>query len=275
MSKVVNHGPSAVGTDPRRFFNLVYTLAITDFKLKFFGSVLGYLWSLIRPLMLFTVLYLVFSKVAKFDSDIHNYPTYLLTAIMLWFYFVEITSISVTSLIDRESLLRKTIFPMLVIPLSVALTAFFNLCANLIVIFVFVFVTGLEPNVDWLQMPLIILFITIFSLGVGMILSSLYVKYRDIQPAWDSLMQVLFYSSPILYIATTYPDSVRDYALSSPMAAAIAQMGHAFIDPSSPAVTSIYSSPYVVLIPVATVVLTFALGVWTFLRATPTIAENL
>ena len=123
-------------------------LAVTDFKLRFFGSALGYVWTLMRPLLLFGVLYFVFTEVVRFGGDIKHYPVYLLTSIVLFTYFSETTSRGVTSLVERENLLRKMRFPRLVIPLSVALHALFNLGLNMIVVFVFVLGSGIEPRAE-------------------------------------------------------------------------------------------------------------------------------
>src|SRR5688572_24397117 len=100
-------GPSALGDDLRRFLNLTVTLAVTDFKLRFFGSALGYLWTLMRPLLLFGVLYFVFTEVVRFGDEIKDYPVYLLASIMLFTFFSETTSRGVNALAERESLLRK------------------------------------------------------------------------------------------------------------------------------------------------------------------------
>ena len=150
-------GPSALGDDLRRFVALTYTLAVTDFKLRFFGSALGYVWTLMRPLLLFGVLYVVFTEIVKFGGGVEHYPVYLLMAIVLFTYFSETTSRCVTSLIERENLLRKMRFPRMVIPLSVALHALFNLGLNLIVVFIFVLASGIEPRPEWLELiPLIV-----------------------------------------------------------------------------------------------------------------------
>ena len=187
-------GPSALGDDARRFANLAVTLAATDFKLRFFGSALGYVWSLMRPLMLFGVLYVVFTHVIRFGAGVEHYPVYLLTSIVLFSYFSETTSRAVTSLVDRENLLRKIRFPHMVIPTAVALHGLFNLGMNLIAVFVFVLASGITPQVDWLQLPLLILLLAVLSTGIAMLLSALYVRYRDIQPIWDVVLQLLFYA---------------------------------------------------------------------------------
>src|SRR5687767_5111125 len=109
-------GPSALGDDLRRFANLTWTLAATDFRLKFFGSALGYLWQLMRPLMLFGIIYIVFAEFVQLGDEVNFYPVVLLTGVILFTFFGEATGVAVTSLQDREGLLRKIRFPRLVIP---------------------------------------------------------------------------------------------------------------------------------------------------------------
>jgi ABC-2 type transport system permease protein len=268
-------GPSALGEDLRRFASLTYTLAATDFKLRFFGSALGYLWTLMRPLLLFGVLYFVFTEVVRFGENVKHYPVYLLSAIVLFTYFSETTSRGVTSLVDRENLLRKIRFPRLAIPLSVALHALFNLGLNLIVVFVFIFASGVEPTLDWLQIPLLVGVMVVFGVGVTMLLSALYVRYRDVQPIWEVTLQMLFYGSPVIYVVSEVPDSVEKLVMYNPIAVVITQFRHAVIDQGAPtAGTAIGGLEYLV-VPVTIVVATFLCGLWVFTREAPRIAENL
>ena len=140
------HGPSAAGGDPRRFWNLARTLAATDWKVRFYGSALGYVWSLLRPLMLFGIVYFVFSEIVGAGAGIDHYGVILLLAMILYFFFSEVTGAGVTAMVDRESLLRKVGFPRAVVPLSVALVAAMNLALNLVVLAIFVVANGVEPR---------------------------------------------------------------------------------------------------------------------------------
>jgi ABC-2 type transport system permease protein len=268
-------GPSALGEDLRRFVSLTFTLAATDFKLRFFGSALGYVWTLMRPLMLFGVLYFVFTEVVKFGAGVEHYPVYLLTSIVLFTFFSESTSRGVISLVERENLLRKVRFPRLVIPLSVALHALFNLGLNLIVVFVFVFASGIEPRMSWLQLPLLILLLVVLSTGVTMLLSALYVRYRDMEPIWEVLLQVLFYATPVIYVIATMPDSIEREAMTNPLAALMTQMRHALIDSEAPTAATAIGGETRLLIPLAVTAGVFALGAWVFAREAPRIAEDL
>jgi ABC-2 type transport system permease protein len=270
-----HRGPSALGGDARRFLNLTWTLAVTDFKLRYFGSALGYLWSLMRPVLFFGVLYVVFTKVFNAGVDVPHYPVYLLTSIVLWTFFVEATTSSVQCLVAREGMLRKMHFPRLVIPLGVALTAMFNLGMNFVAVLGFAFASGVTPKLTWLEMPLLVGLLAILAVGTGMLLSALYVRFRDILPIWEVIAQVLFYGSPVIYTASKY-ESLAHIAMCSPIAAILTQMRNAFIGGHGAfsAATAIGGTVRL-LIPFGIIVLVFALGLWFFNREAPRISENL
>jgi ABC-2 type transport system permease protein len=268
-------GPTAVGDDLRRFGSLTWVLAATDFKLRFFGSALGYLWTLMRPLLLFGVLYVVFTEIVRFGGEVKHYPVYLLMAIVTFTYFSETTSRGVTSLMERENLLRKVRFPRMVIPLSVALHALFNLGLNLIVVLIFVFASGIEPRLDWLQMVPLLLLLVMFAIGVTMLLSALYVRYRDMQPIWEVALQMLFYASPVIYVTSTFPDSVEREAMTNPLTAILTQARHVLIDPAAPTAAEAIGGSARLLIPLFVIVAVFVLGFWVFMREAPRIAEDL
>lgn len=280
------YGPAAIEDDARRFASLTYTLAATDFKLRYFGSVLGYLWSLMRPLLLFGVLYVVFTEVFSLGKGVPHYPVYLLTGIILWTFFIETTSNNVQSLTLREGLLRKMRFPRLVIPLSVALMALFNLAMNMIAVVVFALANGVYPRVSWLEMPVLILLMAILAVGVGMLLSALYVRFRDVQPIWDVVSQALFYASPIIYTAYQYK-GLKHVAMFNPIGAILTQMhfswvgggtlvrhGHRIYYPVHDAATTAGGWP-LLLVPFGIIIGLFCLGLWFFNREAPRIAENL
>lgn len=284
------YGPSAFGGSVRRFVELTLTMARTEFKLRYFGSILGYFWSLMRPLMLFGVMYLVFSNVFKLGKGIPHYPVYLLTGIVLWTYFAEATTGSVQCLLARESMLRKVRFPRLVIPLSVSLTALFNLAMNFIAVFVFALANGVDPKLSWLELIPIVGAYVVLATGIGMLLSALYVQYRDVQPIWEVLSQLLFYLSPIIYVvAYLRTIGYEKIALLSPIATLNTQMGHAVIGyvPLTGASAASYGPEafpsaatavggYARLLPSLVILVgLFCLGWWVFIREAPRVAEHL
>ena len=204
-------GPSALTGDPRRFLHLTWTLAVQEFKLRFFGSVLGYLWQLMRPLMLFGVLYVVFTQFVKV-SDQELFPVSLLLGIVLFTFFAEATAGAVSSVVDREQLVRKIHFPRLAIPLSVVLTAAFNLVLNLVVVFIFGLSLGIEARWTWLELPILVVLLALFVVGLAALLSALYVRFRDLRPIWEVALQVLFYGSMIIVPFETVYDRFHTLA---------------------------------------------------------------
>jgi len=275
-----NYGPSAFGDDLRRFWNLTLTLAATDFKLRYFGSVLGYFWSLARPLLFFGVLYIAFTRLLGLNKGIPHYPVYLLSSIVTWTFFTETTGGCVQCLLAREGLLRKMRFPRLVIPLSVALTALFNLGTNFVAVLAFAFASGVEVRWTWLELlPLMALMATL-AVGIGMLLSALYVRFRDIQPIWEVLQQILFYGSPIIYVATLVGAKAGikwQHALVTlnPIATILTQARYAFVDSGAPSAAAAAGGTVRLLIPLAIIAAMFALGLWFFHREAPRIAEHL
>jgi ABC-2 type transport system permease protein len=268
------HGPSALGGDWRRFFNLVWIIATTDFKLTYFGSVLGYLWSLMRPLMLFGVLYVVFSQIVKFGEAIPDYPMVLLFNIVLFTFFAEATQNCVTAVINRESLVRKMHFPRLVIPLATVLTAAFNLAVNLLAVFVFLVAYGIQPRASWLLLPFVLLGLIALATGIGMALSVLYVRYRDVQPIWAVASTMLFYGSPVLYTIESVPENVRAEFLLNPLASLL-ELGRVLvIDPSAPSLTEAGGS-FAWIASFVLLVVLCGVGFWLFNREAPRVAEEL
>ncbi len=271
-------GPTALGSDRRRFANLVFALAVTDFKLRFFGSVLGYLWQLMRPLLLFAVLYAVFSQIVVVPDEIRYFPAALLLGIVIFMFFSEATSGSLTSLLLRENLVRKIDFPRLAVPLAVIMTALFNFVLALIPAFGFLFAAGGSVRASWLQLPLLVLGLVVLATGVGMILAPLFVRYRDVNPIWEIVLQLSFYASPIIYPIQLLADRNETLAkliLFNPLAALIQQARHALIDPSHPSAAAAIGGGERLLVPVAITLALFAWGYWLFDREAPRIAEQL
>lgn len=269
-------GPTALGGDPRRFWNLARTLAATDWKVRFYGSALGYLWSLLRPLMLFGIIYFVFSYVVKAGAGVEHYGVMLLLAMILYFFFSEVTGSGVTSMVDRESLLRKVGFPRAVVPLSVALVAAMNLALNLVVLAVFVVASGVQPRWTWLLLPLPFALMVVLATGCAMLLSALYVRYRDVRPIWEVVLQASFYATPILYpieAVIGYSETLAKIALMNPIAALIQESRH-LLTGAMP-LSEAMGSPALMLVPLAILVAVTWLGLRVFGRMAPRAAEEL
>lgn len=268
-------GPAAFSGDLRRFLTLTKTMAVMEFKVRFFGSALGYLWQLFRPLLLFSVLFVVFTEFVRINGGVKFFPAMLLLGIVLFTFFSDATASAVTSVADKENLVRKIEFPRLVVPLAVVLTAGFNLGLNLLAVLIFMLGTGVEPGLTWLLVPLPLLALAVFAVGVSMFLSALYPRFRDLSPIWDVLLQMLFYGSPILYAIEVIPDNLRELVMLNPLAAIIQQTRHWLIDPGAPTAAEAAGGAVYLLVPAAMVVGIFVLGYWVFSREAPRIAEEL
>ena len=272
-------GPSALGSDPRRFLHLTWTLAATDFKLRFFGSALGYLWTLMRPLMLFGVLLVLFTQILDLADNVVLYPQALLLGLVLYNFFGEATGQSVRAIVDREHIVRKIEFPRLAVPLAVVLQALFNLGLSLVVVLGFLLAAGGEVRWSWLELIPLVVLLTVFSTGLAMLLSMLYVRFRDVQPIWDVVLQALFYLSPIFYtvelVAQQFDESVVEYLMWNPFAAILQQARHAVIDPSHPTAAEAAGGLAPLLIPFAIGLVLLVLGGQVFRRGAPRVAEQL
>jgi ABC-2 type transport system permease protein len=273
-------GPTALGDDKRRLLRLTWTLATTDFKLRFFGSALGYLWQLMRPLMLFGILYVVFTQFLQFKGPEAHYGVSLLLGLVLYNFFGDATGGSVKSILNREPLVRKIDFPRMAVPLSVVLQALFNLGLNMVPVLIFLLADGGRPRLSWLAYPVLVVLLATLGLALAMLLSSLYIRYRDIEPIWDVVLQALFYATPILYTvellrAKAGDTVVKAILLINPFASLVQESKHVLIDPSHASMTSIVGNKLLLAIPVCSILALLAIGYAVFAHEAPRIAEDL
>lgn len=255
---------------------LLSELVRTDFKLRYQGSVLGYAWSLLRPLMLFAILYVVFVKFLRLGGDLPHFPVYLLLGIVLWNFFGEMTSLSLNSVVARGDLIRKIRIPRWIIVLTSSFTALINLGLNLIVVAVFMFINDVDLMRNGLLFPLILIEIYIFALGVSLFLAAAYVKYRDISYIWEVAMQGLFYLTPILYSLGTIPnETFKKIILMNPMAQAIQDARYALVTPSTETISMIFDGGWYKFVPFVITLLAIVIGTLYFKKEAKYFAENL
>jgi len=272
-------GPSSLGGGRRRLLDLLWLMSVTEFKRAYFGTVLGYVWSLVRPLMLFGVLLFVFTQVFKVGSEIHDYPVMLLLGIVQYTFFQEATQNAVTSVVAQEGVVRKTQFPRLVIPLATVLTAFFNFCLNLIIVFAFILAWGVTPAWTWLLYPVALTMLFVLTAALSTALSVLYVRFRDVAIIWTVLAQVLFYATPILY--PLGPNGFEDPTLMrllmiNPLAVIFEQVRvWVLTEPAAPTAAEAAGGALHLLPALAIFVGVCAYAVWIFAREAPRIAEEL
>lgn len=273
-------GPSAVGSDWRRFWRLTWIISKKDYKLTYFGSVLGYIWSLMQPLLFFGVLYVVFAVIVTFNKGVPDFPVLLLMNIVLFGFFQGATGASVASVVIRENLVRKMSFPRLVIPVSTVVTASINLFFNLGVVIAFMLFYGVHPRWTWLGLILVVAALFVFTTGLAMLLSSLFVRYRDISPIWGVISQALYFASPVfILIENILPHGrvVTRLYLFNPLATLLQQARHWMIGGpvggASPA--TLMGGRVWLLAPTAIALGVFAIGLWIFQHEAPRIAEGL
>jgi ABC-2 type transport system permease protein len=261
--------------DLRRLWQVTLTMAVVEFKLRYYGNALGYFWTLAKPLLMFGTLYVAFTQILHFGNEIPHYPAYLITALVLFGYFQETTLQAVPSLVQHEPLIRKIPMPMMAIPLSIALRSLFTLCLNLVAVFVFIALSGVEVTRDWLQVPFLILALVVFSTGVAALLANLFVPFRDTGPISEVLLQVAFWATPVIYTIQQVPEGLRHLIMLNPLAVILTQMRHALIDPSAPSAIGAIGGAEMLVIPAAIVVLTLVAAVALHRRTGPHLAEQL
>jgi ABC-2 type transport system permease protein len=266
-------GPSAIGGGRRRAFDLLYLIAVTEFRRAYLGTALGYLWSLARPLLLFGVLLTVFTQAFNLGDRVQSYPVLLLFNIVLFSLFQEATTQAVPSIVSQEAVVRKTQFPRLVIPLAVVLTSLFNLGVNLVVVLGFLLAYGVEPQWSWLGLPLILAALVALTTAVATTLAALYPRFRDTGIIWGVAVTALFYATPVLYPLDIVPSGLRDVLALNPLAPLFELARKWVVDPSAPEPVSVTNGT--AFIPIAIFLALCALAVGVFRREAPRIAEEL
>jgi ABC-2 type transport system permease protein len=269
-------GPSALGGGWRRSLELLLLMSVTNFKKTYFGTVLGYLWSLARPLMLFGILLAVFTKVFHLAGHVPHYPVFLLFDIVLFTFFQEATGLAVGSIVAHEAVVRKTQFPRLVIPLSVVLTSVFNLSLNLIVAFVFILAFGVAPAWTWLLLSVVLFLLFLITTAVSMIVAALYPRFRDVQIIWTVASTALFYGTPVLYPISIVSHTLRDVIALNPLSPVFQLAQRWVTNPATPWPWSdAAGGPVRFAIASTLFVVICCLAVWVFSREAPRIAEAL
>ncbi len=263
---------------------LLRELVRTDFKLRYQGSVLGMMWSVLKPLMLFAIMYIVFVRFLKFGANIPHFAVSLLLAQTLWGFFQETASQGMMAIVGRGDLLRKIKFPKYIVVVSSSVSAFINLAISLVIVALFMLINGVPLRWTMLIFPIVVVELYVFSLGVAFILSSMYVKFRDICHIWDVFMQMWFYVTPIIYpismianAGTPAMMTIAKVIMLNPLAQIIQDARYTLIGKTDTVWSLIGSGPWSLLklIPVLSVIAIFVLGVVIFKRASKTFTEEL
>lgn len=256
---------------------ILQVMVRAEFKLKYAGSALGYLWSVAKPLTVFTVMYLVFGRIFKLGDISDFYGLALLIGIVLFGFFADATSQGMVALVHRESLLRRLRFPRIIIPTAATLTAGMTFGINLLVVAGFVAWQRIVPQFDWLLLVPLLLELYLFTLGTALILTTLFVSLRDMGQVWELGVQVLFYASPIIYPVSFLPPWARDLAFLFPFTQVLQDVRTLVLydDSSGITVTSAEAlGQFGRLLPIALTLIVFTFGVAVFKRYEPWFAER-
>lgn len=256
---------------------LLKELTKTDFKLRYQGSVLGYLWALLRPLMMFAILYVVFAKLLKFGSDIPHYPVYLLCGTTMWSFFTECTSQGIQAIVSRGDLLRKISFPKYIVVVSATLTAVINMLINLVVIIIFALINGVTPSWSWLLVIPAILELYTLSLGIAFLLGAINVKYRDITSIWDVIVQALFYAVPIIYpisMVAASSEVAAKIILINPISQAIQDIRFSLITSETITTWNYLGNLFLAFIPIIITIIILIIGAAIFRKKSKFFAEE-
>lgn len=255
--------------------SLIRELVTSDFKLRYQGSVLGYLWSLLRPLFLFSVLYVVFTHVIRLGDDIPHYPAYLLLGLVLWQFFTEATVAGMNAITGRGDLVRKVSIPKYTIVLSTTISAFVTFCLNMLVVFVFMAFGHVEIRPEILLAIPLIAELVILCLGVSFLLATLFVKFRDFSHIWDVVLQVLFYATPIIYAFHIVPAGLAKILSLNPLVQIFQDIRSVMITPATLTTKQVFDSQLGRILPVLSVLLVLALGAYYFRSRSKYFAEEL
>jgi ABC-2 type transport system permease protein len=259
--------------DVRRYLELTLTLAVNDFKLRYYGNALGYFWTLARPLLTFAVIYVAFTEILEVGNTIAHFPSMLVCGIVLYSFFAEATGGAVGSLVTSGNLIRKIPVPALAVPLAVVLQAFFTLCLNLIAVGFFFAIDGVPVTSDWLQAPLILGGLLLITIAFSSLLANMFVPFRDTGQIWEVLLQMFFWGSAILYEIQSIPEGIRHVIMFNPLAVVMVQMHHSIIDQSQPSALGAAGAGRLA-VSALIVVAVFVSGALMYQRVRPRLAEQ-
>lgn len=249
-------------------------MVVTDFKVRYQGSVLGYMWSLLKPLFLFAILYVVFTYIIPLGKAVEHYPVYLLTGIVMWNFFTEATMQGASSIVARGDLIRKVSIPRYLVVLSTILSALINLGLSLVVVIVFALLNGVTPSLQWLLIAPIILELVLLALGVSFLLAALYVRFRDVTYIWEIFLQAGFYATPIIYPLTLVPEAYHKWFMMNPMAQIIQDARYVIATDTSVTLWGTVHS-WFLIVPFVTICVLFYAGAVYFKSRSPYFAEDI
>jgi ABC-2 type transport system permease protein len=265
-------GPSALGGGWRRSLELLYLMASMEFKRLYHNTALGYIWSVCRPLLTFAVLLAVFTHLVHAGNGVSHYPMLLLFNIVMFGFFQEATGVALSSVVSQEAVVRKTQFPRLVIPLAAVTTSLFNLGLNLLVTVIFMLCFGVSPKWTWFLLPVLVMWMLVLTVGVSVLLSSLFPRFRDLGIIWTVFSTALFYATPVLYsLEGRLGSRIGKLVALNPFSPLFEAAQRWMINPGTP----VYGGVLRICVPAGITVGVCVLAAVVFRREAPRIAEAL
>lgn len=252
-------------------------MVVTDFKVRYQESVLGYLWSLLRPLFMFAILYVLFTYIIPIGKGNSHYGVILLMGIVIWNFFSEATTMGANSVVANGNLLRKISIPRYLIVFSSSISALINLIINIGVVVVFALINKVYPTADWLMLIPLVVELFAFSMGVAFLLAALTVKFRDITYIWEIFLQGGFYASAIIFPITMVPESVRSLFFINPIVQIVQDARNSILNSSvhTDTLWNSVESVSIIVAPFLVIVIFVLLGAWYFKRRSPYFAEDI
>ncbi len=252
----------------RYYLRVLRVVGVIEFKAKYAGAALGYVWSMVKPLAYFGVLWLVFAHLLRTANQTSDFPIFLLIGILLFTFFNEMVGVMLPSIVEGGSILRRLSFPPILVPLSASVGIFITFLVNLSVIILFVGIQRVAPRIEWLLVIPLLVELYLFCLGIGLLVSALYVRFRDVGQIWELTSQLLFFASAIFYPIGILPIWAQKVAFLNPFVQIMQDVRHAVLGSSGPndlTAADVYANVGGRTIPIAIVVL-ISIGGLAFFR---------
>jgi len=261
------------------YLRVLRVIGVIDFKARYTDAALGYVWSLVKPLAYFGVLWLVFAHLLKTANQTEDFTLFLLIGILLFLFFIDAVTAMLPSIVEGGATLRRLAFDPILIPLSASVAIGITFCVNVLAFVIFAAIQRLTPQIEWLLIVPLLAELYLFTIGLGLLLSALYVRFRDISQVWELAASLLFFACAIFYPVGILPDWAQKAAFLNPFVQVMQDIRHVMLGgasgPNDLTASTVYAGAGGRLIPIAIVALLFLVSVVLFRREGRYFAERL
>jgi ABC-2 type transport system permease protein len=248
------------------FKYLIYNLVLRDLKVKYKGSTLGFLWSLLNPLLMIVVYTVAFKYVMKFK--VSNFPIFLFSALLPWNFLSSTLSMGVTSITENSNLVKKVYFPREILPLSIVLVNLFHFCLSFLVLIPALLFFKIIPGFSFFFLTVVVFFQTLFVLGLTLMASALDVYYKDVKHFLEVLLNLWFWLTPIIWPLSLAPEKFKNFIWFNPFTSFIQAFRDIILDNRLP-------KPLTLTIMIVAGILFFILGALVFQKKQRRFAEEI